>query len=217
MYKYVKRFLDIIVSLIVLVIFAIPMLIIAIAIKLEDRGPAFFKQERTGKDGKNFKLIKFRSMKINNDVRDFKKEDEFTKIGKFIRSTSLDEIPQIFNIIKGDMSFIGPRPWIPEYYANMNNKQRKRTSVLPGITGLAQVSGRNGISIIDKINYDLKYVENYSLKQDISIVIKTIVTIFKRENVDIGKFGIKDEIDILKKQNKKNIKIKENEDQLVNV
>lgn len=203
MYKYVKRFLDIIVSLIVLIIFAIPMLIIAIAIKLEDGGPALFKQERTGKDGKNFKLIKFRSMKINNDVRDFKKEDEFTKIGKFIRSTSLDEIPQIFNIIKGDMSFIGPRPWIPEYYENMNSKQRKRVSVLPGITGLAQVNGRNSISINQKINYDLEYVNNFSLFQDIKVFIKTISTVFKKEHAYINKMGIKEEIEELKKQNKK--------------
>ena len=203
MYKYVKRFLDFFMALIMLIILAIPMLIIAILIKLEDKGPAIFKQERTGLNGHNFKLMKFRSMSINNDVRDFKCADKLTKVGKFIRKTSLDELPQLFNILKGDMSFIGPRPWIPEYYENMNEKQRGRVSVLPGMTGLAQVSGRNGISIIDKINCDLKYVENYSLKQDAYIVFKTIYTVLKKEDVDIGKQGIKDELDTLKKYNKK--------------
>lgn len=202
MYKYLKRFIDFLVALIALICLCIPMLIIALAIKLEDKGPAFFKQERTGKNGKNFYLIKFRSMCVNNNVRDFRKKDKLTKVGKFIRKTSLDELPQIFNILKGEMSFIGPRPWIPEYYDNFNATQRKRVDVLPGMTGLAQVSGRNGISVFDKINCDLIYIKNYSLKQDIYIVFKTISTVFKKENVDIGKMGIKEEIDLLKNQEK---------------
>lgn len=202
MYKYIKRIIDFVVALIALICLAIPMFIIALLIKLEDNGPALFKQERTGKNGKNFYLIKFRSMSVNNNVRDFRKKDKLTKIGKFIRKTSLDELPQIFNILKGEMSFIGPRPWIPEYYENFNETQRKRVDVLPGMTGLAQVSGRNGISIFDKINCDLIYVNNYSLKQDISIIIKTIYTVFKKENVDIGKMGIKEEIESLKGQEK---------------
>lgn len=202
MYKYIKRIIDFVVALIALICLAIPMIIIALLIKLEDNGPALFKQERTGKNGKNFYLIKFRSMSVNNNVRDFRKKDKLTKIGKFIRKTSLDELPQIFNILKGEMSFIGPRPWIPEYYENFNETQRKRVDVLPGMTGLAQVSGRNGISIFDKINCDLIYVNNYSLKQDISIIIKTIYTVFKKENVDIGKMGIKEEIESLKGQEK---------------
>lgn len=201
MYKYVKRVLDFLISLILLVILAIPMAVIALLIKLEDKGPALFKQERTGKDGKNFRLMKFRSMKINNDVRDLTKKDELTKIGKFIRKTSLDELPQLFNILKGEMSFIGPRPWIPEYFENMDEVQRGRVKVLPGMTGLAQANGRNGISIIQKINYDLIYVKNYSLKQDVYIIFKTIYVVLKKESVDIGKQGIKTEIDTLKEQN----------------
>lgn len=202
MYKYVKRGLDLTIALIMLLVLLIPMVIIAISIKLEDKGPALFKQERTGKDGTNFKLMKFRSMKVNNDVRDFSKGDQYTKVGKFIRKTSLDELPQIFNIIKGEMSFIGPRPWIPEYFEYMNEVQRGRVKVLPGMTGLAQASGRNGISIFQKISYDLQYVKNFSFKQDIYIVFKTIYVVLKKESVDIGKLGIKSEIDDLKTQEK---------------
>lgn len=205
MYKYIKRIFDFIIALMMLIVLLIPMIIIAIAIKLEDKGPALFMQERTGKNGKPFKLYKFRSMKVNNNVRDFKKENQMTKVGKFIRKTSLDEIPQMINILKGDMSFIGPRPWIPEYYENMNKNQRKRVDVLPGLTGLAQANGRNGISIFDKINYDLEYVKNYSFIQDIKIMFQTIITVFKKENVDISKLGIKEEIDALKNQHKKQI------------
>lgn len=202
MYKYVKRGIDFSVALVMLLVLFIPMILIAIAIKLEDKGPALFKQERTGKDGKNFKLMKFRSMKVNNDVRDYSKGDQYTKVGKFIRKTSLDELPQIFNIIKGEMSFIGPRPWIPEYFEYMNSVQRGRVKVLPGMTGLAQANGRNGISIFQKISYDLQYVKNFSLKQDIYIVFKTIYVVLKKESVDIGKLGIKSEIEDLKTQEK---------------
>ena len=202
MYKYIKRILDLLLALIALVILLIPMLIIGIAIKLEDRGPALFKQMRTGKDGKNFKLIKFRSMKVNNNPLDFSIEDQYTKVGKFIRKTSLDELPQLFNIIKGEMSFIGPRPWMSEYFELMNKKQKSRFKVLPGITGLAQVNGRNTLSVIERINYDLIYIEKFSFKQDIQIFFKTILTIFKKQGVNNGKEGIKEDLAELKKENK---------------
>lgn len=202
-YGIFKRTMDILISLIG-VVFLLPlMLIIKILFVISgDKDTIIFKQARTGKNGKNFNLIKFRSMKINNDVRDFSKEDEFTKIGKFLRKTSLDELPQLINILKGEMSFIGPRPWIPEYYENMNEIQRKRVSVLPGITGLAQVSGRNSVSVIDKINYDLHYVRHFGLGQDIKVLYKTIATVFKKEHAYISKMGIKDEIEELKRTNK---------------
>ncbi len=201
MYKYVKRFLDILMALIILLILLIPMLIIALLIRIEDKGPAFFRQVRTGKDGKEFKLIKFRSMKVNNDVHDFSKEDEYTKIGRFIRKTSLDELPQIINILKGEMSFIGPRPWIPDYFLLMNNEQKNRVKVLPGITGLAQVNGRNALSIAEKINYDLKYVENFSFKQDVQVFFKTIQALLKKQGVNNGKGGIKEDLEELRKEN----------------
>lgn len=201
-YSVFKRVVDVFVAFLG-IIGLIPIIaIVKISFLLSgDTHSIFFKQERTGKNGKQFNLIKFRSMKINNDVRDFSKEDEFTKVGKLLRLTSLDELPQLINILKGEMSFVGPRPWIPEYYENMNKTQRKRVSVLPGITGLAQVNGRNSISVFEKINYDLEYVKNYSLTQDVKIIFKTIATVFKREHAYINKMGIKEEIEELKNQN----------------
>lgn len=202
MYKYIKRILDLLLALIALVILLIPMLIIGIAIKLEDRGPALFKQMRTGKDGKNFKLIKFRSMKVNNNPLDFSIEDQYTKVGKFIRKTSLDELPQIFNIIKGEMSFIGPRPWMVEYFELMNDKQKERFKVLPGITGLAQVNGRNTLSVTERIKYDLIYIDKFSFKEDVYVFFKTIQAIFKKQGVNNGKEGIKEDLEELRNSNK---------------
>lgn len=199
-YYYFKRFGDFFMSLILLIVLLIPIIIISILIKLEDKGPVLFKQKRTGKDGRTFNLHKFRSMSVNNDVLNFKEENHLTKVGKFLRKTSLDEIPQLFDILTGKMSFIGPRPWIPEYYENMTPRQRQRVKVLPGLTGLAQVNGRNGISIVEKINYDLEYVKHFSLKQDIKIAIKTIMVVFKKENAEISKSGIKEELETLKMQ-----------------
>jgi len=198
--KFVKRFLDLFLAILLLILFAIPMIIIAIAIKLEDHGPVFFHQERTGRFGKNFNLVKFRSMRVDNDVHDFKKEDAHTKVGKFLRKTSLDEIPQVFNIIKGEMSFIGPRPWITDYYDNMNNYQRQRVNVRPGITGLAQAKGRNGITIFEKIKYDIHYVENISFFEDVKVILLTIGTVLSGKNADAGKNTIKNELDALKTQ-----------------
>lgn len=203
MYKYIKRTLDILLSLVLLIILFIPLLIISLLIKIEDKGPIFFKQKRTGINGKEFYLIKFRSMKVDNEL---KEKDEITKVGKFIRKTSIDELPQMINILKGDMSFIGPRPWIIEYYLYMNKEQKKRYSVLPGITGLAQVNGRDEISILEKISYDLKYIENYSFIQDLKIFFKTIYVLLENKNTDIGKDGIQKELKILKKQNNINNK-----------
>ena len=166
-----------------------------------------FKQIRTCKDCKNFNLMKFRSMRVSNDVHDFSVEDQYTKIGKFIRKTSLDELPQMFNIIKGEMTFIGPRPWITDYYELMNEKQRGRVKVLPGITGLAQVKGRNALSVDEKISYDLKYIDKFSFKQDVYVFFKTIETVFKKENVNIGKGGIKEDLDELREENKELLNI----------
>ena len=185
MYKYIKRLMDILLALIGLLFAFIPMIIVTIAIKLESKGPALFKQERTGKDGKNFKLYKFRSMTVDNDVMNFKTENKITKVGKFIRKTSLDELPQLFNIIKGEMSFIGPRPWITEYYNNFNAYQKRRVEVLPGITGLAQATGRNNLNIFEKINYDIEYVDNFSFKMDLKVVFKTIKTVLSKEDISI--------------------------------
>lgn len=198
--RFLKRFLDIVFAILLSIALFIPFILIAIAIKLSSKGPVFFTQTRTGLGGLNFKLIKFRSMTHNNDVRDFTRENELTAIGKVIRRLSLDEIPQIINILKGEMSFIGPRPWIPEYYQCMNSMQRQRVGVLPGITGLAQTSGRNDIDIYQKINYDLNYVSSISIWNDILIIIKTITTVFTTSGVDIKKSSIHQEIKLLKSQ-----------------
>ena len=198
--KFVKRVLDVLIAILLLVLFAIPMILIAIAIKVEDHGPVFFKQYRTGRYGKVFRLIKFRSMKVDNDVHDFKCADKHTKVGSFLRKTSLDELPQVFNILKGEMSFIGPRPWITDYYENMNETQRKRVNVRPGITGLAQAKGRNGLTIFEKIKFDVHYVENLTFFEDCKVVFLTIVTVLSGKGADAGKETIKNELDALKKQ-----------------
>lgn len=216
MYKYIKRFLDILFSLMVIIIFFIPALIISIAIKIEDGGPVLFKQKRTGKKGCVFDLYKFRSMSIDNDVLNFKEEDKITKIGKFLRKTSLDEIPQVINIIKGDMSFVGPRPWIVKYYENFTEEQKRRVDVKPGLTGLAQAKGRNNLNIFEKINYDIEYVNNQSFVMDVKVVILTIKAIITRNGAKSSKFGIKDDINALHVNLEKEKKTKEKNNSLVN-
>jgi undecaprenyl phosphate N,N'-diacetylbacillosamine 1-phosphate transferase len=200
--KYIKRVLDIILALIIGIIFMPIGLVAVLAIKLDSQGPAFYKQERTGKNGKKFLLFKFRSMAAHNNVDDPTLENHVTKIGVFIRKYSIDELPQIINIIIGNMSFIGPRPWIPEYYKNMTRYQRQRCIVLPGITGLAQASGRNALHIRDKIKYDLQYVNSISLKQDIIVVYLTLKTIFEEKSQEIEKSAIYMEIEHLKLTNR---------------
>lgn len=203
--NYVKRPLDIFLAASLLLVTLPLSLILAILIKRESHGPVFFKQNRTGLNGKNFKMRKFRSMTASNDVRDLSKKDEVTKIGRVMRALSLDEIPQLINIIEGDMSFIGPRPWIPEYYQHMSKAQRRRNDVRPGITGLAQAYGRNSLSIHEKIAYDLEYVHDISFKEDVKIILITIRTLLKtavdEDTLQIGKSGIKNEIEILRGQN----------------
>jgi len=167
-------------------------------VKNQDGGPVFFKQPRVGKNGKVFKLVKFRSMTIDNDLYNLNEEDKITKFGDFIRKTSIDELPQLWNILKGEMSFIGPRPWVKGYYDNMNNEQRRRHDVLPGITGLAQAKGRNNISIIKKIGYDLEYVDNISLLEDVKVFFLTIKTVITKDGVQHGKQSVENEIKTLK-------------------
>lgn len=207
MYTYIKRFIDIVMAIILLLLLFIPMLIVSVLIKIDSKGPVIFKQERVGYKEKIFKLYKFRSMVQDNNVRDFSCEDKHTKIGTFIRKTSLDELPQLFNIIKGDMSFIGPRPWIDDYYKLMTQGQKDRYKVRPGITGLAQINGRNNITIKEKIDYDLYYVNNISLLLDIKIFFKTILEVFKKTGADAGKSTIKTELEDLKQQEKEVVNV----------
>ena len=202
-YKYVKMLFDFLFALLGIIITSPIMLIVAIAIKLDSKGPVLFKQKRTGKNGKDFYMYKFRSMAVDNDVHDFSKKDQHTKVGTFIRKTSLDELPQFFNIVRFEMSFIGPRAWITDYYELMNEEQRHRCDVLPGITGLAQANGRNNITIFDKINYDLEYINNFSFLQDIKVIFLTVKTVLSKSGADAGKSTIQDELEALRKQNKK--------------
>lgn len=208
---------DRLLALLGLIIFLPLMIIIAIIIKIDSKGPVLFKQIRTGKGGKEIYIYKFRSMVQNNNVRDFSKQDEHTKVGTFLRKTSLDELPQLFSILSGNMSFIGPRPWIPEYYENMDEIQRHRCDVRPGLTGLAQCMGRNDITIFDKINYDLKYIKDYSLKQDIKIIFLTIKTVFSKKGCDAGKGTIQNELEELKRVNeRKKVKKIDQENERIN-
>ena len=155
-----------------------------------------------GKDLKTFYIYKFRSMKTSREElhSNLSHDEMVTKVGKFIRKTSLDELPQLFNILKGEMSFIGPRPWIPEYYEWFTDEQKRRVDVSPGISGLAQVKGRNGINIFKKIEYDLQYIDNMSFKQDLILIFETIKTVFSKKNAEITERGIKQEIKDLKNQ-----------------
>ena len=207
-YAGLKFLFDRLLAIFGLIVASPIMLIIAIAIKLDSEGPVLFKQIRTGKGGKNFYIYKFRTMIQSNDVHDFSKQDQHTRVGKILRKTSLDELPQLYSIAVARMAFIGPRPWIPDYYESMNDEQRRRTAVRPGLTGLAQVMGRNGISIFKKINYDLEYINNYSLKQDLKIIFLTIKTVFTGSNADAGKNTIKIELSDLQEQNTKTKKKK---------
>lgn len=210
MYIKVKRVLDLILAIILLIIFFIPMVVIAICIKIEDGGPVIYKSKRMGKDLKIFDFYKFRSMKTERKElsSNLAHKEMVTKVGKFIRKTSLDELPQLINIVKGEMSFIGPRPWIPEYYEWFTDRQKRRVDVLPGISGLAQVKGRNGITIFEKLKYDLDYIDNISFKQDVKLVFETIVIVLSKENAEITENGIKDEINDLKNQSVSNKKLK---------
>ena len=202
MYKrYIKRFLDVVCAVILLIVLFPLFLIVAIAIKLDSKGEVIFKQTRSGRYGVPFKLYKFRSMSKNNDVYDSSMEDQITSVGRVIRKLSLDELPQLINILKGEMSFIGPRPWILEYAENFNKHQMKRLDALPGITGLAQCSGRNNLSIKERINIDIFYVKHISFKMDVMIVFKTVKCILKREGFSNSKSAIHEEIRELAKQN----------------
>lgn len=187
MYKYIKRSLDLITALFLVIILSPVMLIAAILIAVNRDGPILFKQERPGKDGKIFTVYKFRTMstmlrdKNGNELSDF---DRMTKIGKILRKTSVDELPQLFNIIKGEMSFIGPRPLLKEYLELYSPEQMRRHNVLPGISGWAQVNGRNTLTWDEKFAYDVYYVDHYSFKMDLKIFIKTIENVVSQDGIN---------------------------------
>lgn len=173
-----KRFIDIMVSVLVLLVLSPILIIVAIAIKLESKESIFFKQERVGLNGKVFSLLKFKSMKSNITAEknfDFSLDEErITKVGKFIRRTKIDELPQLINVLKGDMSLVGPRPTIKKQVDAYNDYQRQRLNVRPGMTGLAQVNGNIYLDWDERIKYDVYYVRNKSLLLDLKILLKTV-------------------------------------------
>ena len=182
----IKRCFDIIFSLMVLIILSPIFLIIAILIKIKLGGPIFFVQERIGMYNRPFNMYKFRTMKDTKDSNGklLADNERLTKFGKVLRSTSLDELPEFLNILKGEMSLIGPRPLLPEYLPLYIGEQIKRHNVLPGLTGWAQINGRNSISWNEKFKLDVWYVENWSLKLDFKIFFLTIGKVLKREDIN---------------------------------
>lgn len=187
LYKtYLKPTGDLICAFCGLICFSPFLCVIALILYLSTKSSPLFIQTRIGKNGKSFRIIKFRTM---NEARDAEgnllpDEERSTKIGGFLRKTSLDELPQLLNVIMGDMSMIGPRPWIPEQLANFpENKQAQRCQVKPGITGLAQIYGRNGITFSQRLTYDLLYINHVSLRMDVAILLRTLEIVLKREGI----------------------------------
>ena len=182
-----KRLFDIVLVLPAVVILLPVFAVIIIAIRVSSKGPAVFKQKRAGKNGTPFTFYKFRTMKT--DVDPFgsspKSGDDprLTKVGKFLREYSLDELPQLFNILKGDMSIVGPRPLYVSQMAEWNERQKKRLLVKPGLTGLAQISGRGELTREEKLELDVEYVETASFRTDIKIILATIIQVFRRKSI----------------------------------
>ena len=195
--EIIKALFDRTVSLLVLIILSPVLLIIAVLIKVDTSGPAFFIQMRVGKNGIPFKSIKFRTMiqratETGLGINIQQDDERITRVGKFLRTWSLDELPQIFNVLKGDMSFVGPRPTLQYQVALYNDFQRQRLLVKPGITGWAQVNGRNAISWEQRIKLDVWYVENWSLRLDVAILFKTIRVVIHKEGL-YGAGGVNDD------------------------
>ena len=187
--KYLKRFVDIVVSFTGILLVLPILCLVAFLLLIANKTNPFFFQSRPGKNEKLFKIIKFKTMTNATDNQGNLLPDEhrLTAIGRFIRSTSLDELPQLLNVLKGDMSLVGPRPLLPEYLPLYNNEQKKRHEVKPGITGWAQVNGRNAISWQQKFKYDVWYVENVSFWVDLKIIFLTIKKVFAKEGISSEK------------------------------
>lgn len=187
--KFLKRVLDFLIALCAIICLSPVFVVLIILGAIKMKGNPFFTQDRPGKDEKVFKLIKFRTMTCEKDENGklLPDDDRLTRYGKLLRSTSLDELPEFFNILKGDMSFVGPRPLLVEYLPYYTDEERCRHNVRPGLTGLAQVNGRNNIgSWEERFAYDIEYVENLSLVNDIKILFKTVMKVVKRSDILVG-------------------------------
>lgn len=188
--KYIKRMLDFILSLIALIVLSPLMLIIGLLVRIKLGKPIIFKQKRPGKDEKIFTLYKFRTMTDEKDQNGNLLPDakRLTKFGKTLRSTSLDELPELWNILKGEMAIVGPRPLLVEYLPLYNEKQKHRHDVRPGLTGLAQISGRNTIDWEEKFEEDIEYIQNVNFVTDCKIVFKTVSKVLKKEGISRYKY-----------------------------
>ena len=187
MYKnFIKPVIDFVLALVGFLLLSPVFVLVTIGLFFANDGKPFFFQLRPGKDGKIFKIIKFKTMTDKKDENGnlLPDADRLTKIGSFVRKTSLDEIPQLLNVIKGDMSLVGPRPLLPQYLELYNDFQRRRNEVKPGITGWAQVNGRNSISWEKKFEYDVWYVDNVSFLLDVKILIMTVLKVVKSEGIN---------------------------------
>lgn len=184
--KYIKRVLDFVFALLLLILLSPLLLVVTIWLHFANKGAgAFFTQERPGKDEKTFKLYKFKSMTDERDAEGnlLPDAERITRAGRFVRSTSIDELPQLWNVLKGDMSFIGPRPLLVRYLPYYTEREHRRHDVRPGITGLSQVSGRNNLKWDERLEMDVRYVEEICFILDIRIAINTIKKVFGQENI----------------------------------
>ncbi|MEG2898637.1 MAG: sugar transferase [Eubacterium sp.] len=183
--KYIKRVLDVTLSATAIIVLSPVMGVTALLVRKKLGSPVIFKQKRPGKDEKIFTMYKFRTMTDERDCDGNLMPDSvrLTQFGKTLRSTSLDELPELFNILKGDMSIVGPRPLLIQYLPLYNEWQKRRHDVRPGLTGLAQVSGRNAINWEEKFEYDIEYIRKSSFKLDIKIIFKTLLKVFNKEGI----------------------------------
>ena len=183
--KWGKRLFDIVTSVLGLVILSPILLLTALAIFIFMGWPVIFTQDRPGKDEKIFRLYKFRTMTQVRNLKGASESDasRLTKLGLFLRKTSIDELPELWNILKGDMSIVGPRPLLIEYLPLYSQEQKQRHNVRPGLTGLAQVRGRNAITWNVKFKYDIQYVQNITFKKDIHIILNTVIKVLKKEGI----------------------------------
>lgn len=187
---FLKRAFDIVVSALTLLIFTIipVMIVVPIVIRLTSKGKAFFTQTRIGKDGKPFRMYKFRTMiteQYDKNGKEIMSENRITKVGKILRKTSLDELPQLLNVFNGTMSIIGPRPMLDYQAPRCIGEEKRRFEMRPGLTGLAQVKGRNNIQWEERIQYDIEYVKTFTFWLDIVILIKTVLLVFKKQGTEV--------------------------------